>query len=161
MRQDRFLTGILAGIAVLVILTVGLYFARRGTLEYGPEDNPAGVTRNFIVAIKKGDFDRALAALADIENKPDAFAFRQTFQQFQASEVAATGVEVGAATVQGEQAYVQVSMLRGGGGLFNEAYRDQQSAELVLQGGVWKIKAMPYPFWNFSWTEPAKATPAP
>jgi len=159
MRQDRFLLGILAGIAALVIVAVALFFARRGTLEYGPEDSPAGVTRNFVVAIKKGDIDRAYGYLAEFEGKPDVFAFRQTFQQMQASDVAATGVEVGDANIDAERAFVPVSMLRGGGGLFNEVYRDQQSAELALEGGAWKIKAMPYPFWNFSWTPPVKPEP--
>jgi hypothetical protein len=161
MRQDRFLIAILAGIGVLVVLSVALFIARRGTLAYGPEDTPEGVTRNFIVAVKKGDYDRAYAYLGEIENKPDSFAFRQTYQQFQASEVASTGVEVGQTNMEGEKAYVQMSMLRGGGGLFNEVYRDQQSAELVLESGAWKIKAMPYPFWNYSWTETVKPDPAP
>jgi len=161
MRQDRFLIGILAGIGLLVVLSVALFFIRRGTLEYGPEDQPEGVARNFVVAVKKGDLDRAYAYLANFENKPDAFAFRQTYQQFQAAEIAATGVEIGDTTAEAERAFVQVSMLRGGGGLFSEVYRDQQPAELVLEGGAWKIKAMPYPFWNYSWTEPVKAEPAP
>ena len=161
MRQDRFLIGILAGIGVLVVLSVALFFARRGTLAYGPDDTPEGVTRNFVVAIKKGDYERAYGYLATIENKPDLFAFRQTYQQLQASEVASTGVEIGETNMETEHAYVQMSMLRGGGGLFSDVYRDQQPAELVLEGGAWKIKAMPYPFWNFSWTEPVKAEPAP
>jgi hypothetical protein len=160
MRQDRFLLGILIGIAVLVVAAVSLFFARRGTLAYGPEDTPAGVTRNYIVALKKNELDRALGYLAEFEGRPDSFAFRQTFQQYQASEVAGTGVEVGEETVDGERAFVQVSMIRGGG-LFNDVYRDTQSAELVRQGGAWKVKNMPYPFWNFSWVEPVKPEPVP
>jgi hypothetical protein len=161
MRQDRFLIGILAGIGILVVLALALFFARRGTLDYGPEDTPEGVTRNFVVAIKKGDYDRAYAYLANFENKPDSFAFRQTYQQLQAAEVASTGVEVGATTMEAERAFVQLSMLRGGGGLFNDVYRDQQQVELLLDGGAWKIKSMPYPFWNYSWTETVKPEPAP
>lgn len=159
MRQDRFLLGILIGIAVLVVTAVGLFFARRGTLDYGPEDSPAGVTRNYIVALKKNDLERALGYLADFNGRPDSFSFRQTFQQFQAAEVAGTGVEVGEETLDGDRAFVQVSMIRGGGDLFSDVFRDIQSAELVRQGGVWKIKAMPYPFWNFAWVEPIKAEP--
>jgi hypothetical protein len=159
MRQDRFLIGILVGIGALALLAVALFVARRGALDYGPDDTPAGVTRNFVVAIKKGDYDRAYGYLAEMENKPDTLAFRQTFQQFQASEVAATGVEIGAENVSGERAYVVVSMVRGGGGLFSDIYRDAQSAELVLENGEWKIKMMPYPFWNFSWSEPVKPEP--
>jgi len=161
MRQDRFLIGILAGIGLLVVLSVTLFFLRRGTLDYGPEDTPAGVTRNYIVALKKGDFDRAYGFLANIENKPDAFAFRQSFQQFQGSEIASTGIEIGDTSMEAARAFVLVSMVHSGNGLFDNVYRDQQSAELVLQDGMWKIKAAPYPFWNFSWTETFKPEPAP
>jgi hypothetical protein len=159
MRQDRFLIGILAGIGGLVVIALALFFTRQGTLEYGAEDTPAGVTRNYIVALKKGDYDRAYAYLAEIENKPDAFAFRQTFQQMQAGDLANSGIEIGETNTEGERAFVQVTILRGAGDLFSDVYRDTQSAELALENGAWKVKAMPYPFWNFSWTEPVKAEP--
>jgi hypothetical protein len=161
MRQDRFLIGILAGIGALVLLSIALFFARRGTLAYGPEDNPAGVTRNFVVAVKKGDYERAYAYLADWENKPNQIDFRLNYQNYQASAIASTGIEVGAATVDGQAAAVQVTLLHSGGGLFSDIYRETQSAELVQQGGAWKIKNMPYPFFNPSWVEPVKPVPAP
>lgn len=161
MRQDRFLMGILVGIGLIVVLAVGLFLVRRAGLNYGPEETPAGVARNFLIAIKKGDYDRAYAYLADFEGKPDPIAFRQTYQQFQASDVFSTGIQVGEAIVDQDRAVVQISMLRGGDALFGNLFRDQQAAELVQTGGAWKIQSMPYPFWNFSWVPPVKPTPVP
>ena len=68
MKQDRFLTGILIGIAVLVVAALTLYFMRRQQAVYQPEDNPAGVVHNFVLALHNGEYERAretLRALAD------------------------------------------------------------------------------------------------
>ena len=160
MRQDRFLIGILVGIAVLVIAAVALFFMRRGTLEYGPESAPDGVVRNYIVAIKKGDFERAYGYLGDFKNKPSQLAFRQGFLNYQASQIASTGIEVGSASIEGDKAVVQITLLEGGGGLFNDMYRNTQSADLSLVNGQWKITNMAFPFWNYGWSEPNKYAPA-
>jgi hypothetical protein len=159
MRQDRFLIGILIGIGILVVVSIGVFFARRGTLEYGPEGSPDGVVRNFIVAVKKGDNDRAYGYLAPLDPAVEKIAFSQAMNS-QGVEIASTGVEVGAVTVEGSSAVVQVTLQRGNGELFGSAYRDQQSAQLVQINGVWKINTMPYPFWNYSWSiTPAKSAP--
>jgi len=156
MRQDRFLLGILGGIALLVVLSVGLFFLRRGTLEYVADGTPDAAVRNFVIAVKKGDYDRAFQYVAPATPPVEKLSLTQTFTQ-QGSEIAATGVEVGQAMIDGDKAMVPVTMQRGGGELFGSIYRDQQSAELVRVGGEWKIKSMPYPFWNFSWsTTPVK-----
>lgn len=156
MRQDRFLIGILAGIGILVVLSIALFFVRRGTLEYVSEDTPEGVVRNYIVAIKKGEYERAYQYLAVTTSPIEKLSFSQTFTT-QGSAIASTGVEVGQSTIDGAQAVVQVTLLHGDGELFGNIYREQQSAELTQAGGVWKIKTMPYPFWNFGWsTTPAK-----
>jgi hypothetical protein len=157
MRQDRFLIGILAGIGILVVLSIALFFMRRGTLEYGAEGTPEGVVRNFIVAVKKGDYDRAYAYLAPATPTIEKLSFTQNYTN-QGTQIASIGVEVGASTLDGSKAIVQVTLLHGNGDLFGSSYREQQSAELVQIGGDWKIKTMPYPFWDYAWaTTPAKA----
>lgn len=160
MRQDRFLTGILIGIGALVILAVALFFARRGTLDYGPENGPDGVVRNYVIAIKKGDYDRAYGYLGAFQNKPSRLIFRQTFLNYQASQIASAGIEVGQPSIEGDTAVVQITLLQGSSDLFSSVYRNQQSASLALAGGQWKITNMVYPFWDYSWTEPVKAAPA-
>lgn len=160
MRQDRFLLGILAGIGVLVVLAVGLYFLRQGNLTYGPEDTPGGVVRNYVVALKKGDYDRAASYLVTMNPAPDKLSFIQAYGA-QSSELASTSVEVGEESIILNKATVQLALVQGNSGLFNEPYRSQQVAELVRENGSWKIKQMPYPFWNFSWTPTVEAQPAP
>ena len=160
MRQDRFLLGILAGIGVLVVLSVALFFLRRSTLEYGPETSPDGVVRNYIVAIKKGDYDRAFAYLIMPDPKTDKLSFRQGISP-QMAEISSTGIEVGQVSVDGAHAIVTISLIRGNGGLFGDVYREQQTAELTQKDGAWKITSMPYPFWNYSWVTPVPAKSAP
>jgi hypothetical protein len=160
MRQDRFLIGILAGIGILVVLSVALFFLRRSTLEYGPETSPDGVVRNYIVAVKKGDYDRAFAYLSTLDPKIDKLNFRQSIST-QAGEISSTGIEVGQMSIDGDHAIVTISLIRGNGGLFGDVYREQQSAELTQKDGAWKITSMPYPFWNYSWVTPVPAKPAP
>lgn len=158
MRQDRFLLGILAGIGILAVLAVALFFLRRGTLEYGPETTPEGVTRNYIVALKKGDYERAFSYLGGLDPMPTTPDFIQSFRN-QSAEIASTGAEVGQAIVAGSGATVQISMVHSNSGLFAESYRDNQNAELTQENGSWKIKQMPYPFWNYAWVPPVKAQP--
>lgn len=163
MRQDRFLIGILAGIGVLVVLSLAIYFVRRGGLEYGPEDSPAGVVQNFVVALQRRDYDRAYSYLAGIENKPDQARFSQPFINYQDRDVSLTGLEITSTVLSddGSSALVYLVVLRGGSGPFNQGYRENNTAELVREGNAWKIKSMPYPFWNFEWTQPAPAEEKP
>jgi hypothetical protein len=161
MKQDRFLVGIIIGIGVLVLLSLILFFARRGSLTYGPEDQPDGVLRNYVIALQKQDFDRAYSYLADFTNKPEPTTFRQVFVS-QAQQVTMIGFEVVNTNVysQDNQAIVQVNLVHGSSGLFDQNYREGQSAELVKQNGVWKIRSMPYPFWSYDWGTGAKTVPA-
>jgi hypothetical protein len=165
MRQDRFLIGILAGIGLLVVVAIGLFFIRRGTLAYGPETTPDGVVRNYVVALKTGDYDRAYTYLGSFSTKPEKLLFRQMFLSSLASQIASTGIELGSASIDGSKAVVQITLLQGGGELFGTVYRNVQTVELSLEGGTWKITNMPYPFWDYGWVAPAKETvpaqPAP
>lgn len=156
MRQDRFLTGILAGIVVLAVLSLAVYLARRSGLNYGLENIPEGVARNYIVALQRGDYERAHAYLADFENKPDLPRFIQPFNNYQDRDVSLTGVEITSASTaaDGKSALVYLSLLRGGNSPFDQGYRENNTAELVLEGGEWKIRNMPYPFWSYEWSPP-------
>lgn len=167
MRQDRFLIGILAGIGVLVVLSLAIYFARRGGLEYGPEDTPEGVVQNFVVALQQRDYERAYSYVASIQNKPDLPRFTAPFVNFQDGDVSLTGVEITSTSVaaDGQSAQVYLVLMRGGRGPFDQGYRENNTADLVLEGGAWKIRMMAYPFWSYEWSQPApteaKPVPAP
>lgn len=156
MRQDRFLTGILAGIAILAALSLAVYLGRRNNLSYGPENTPEGVTRNYVIALQRGDYERAYTYLADFENKPTPPRFIQPFSSYQIQDFSLTGVEITdtSTAADGRSALVYLVLLHSGNGPFGQGYRENGAAELALEGGEWKIRNMPYPFWNYEWALP-------
>ena len=66
MKQDRFLIAILAGIGLLVVAAFVLFFVRQSNLNYVSDDTPEGVVQNFVLALHKGDYEKAYAYLAKI-----------------------------------------------------------------------------------------------
>ena len=70
MRQDRFLTGILIGIAVLVVIALAVFFLRQGSQSYISEDAPEGVVHNYVLAVLNDDYEKAYGYLANLDNKP-------------------------------------------------------------------------------------------
>lgn len=156
MKEDRFLTGILIGIAVLVVAAVSLFFLRREAQAYGPDSDPAGVARNFILALQKQDYEKAYAYLAEFEGKPSLAQFRRPFVDYQGQEVAGTVLELTEVDAQELQATVSLTLIRGASGPFNSPNREVALARLRQESGSWKIVEMPYPFWSYDWAVPVK-----
>ncbi|WP_298009238.1 hypothetical protein [Anaerolinea sp.] len=159
MRQDRFLTAILAGIGILMLLSLSLYFLRRVDLTYGAEDTPSGVLRNYIIALQKRDVERAYTYLADQDNKPSLAAFRAPLESYLYRELSTTAVRIVEESVQGDEATVTVQLVRGQNQPFNTSFRETQTATLVRQGGAWKISSAPYPYWAYEWYAPEPVKP--
>jgi hypothetical protein len=78
-------------------------------------------------------------------------AFRQSLGNLR-SEYARASVEIGASRIEGQDAQVDITILRASSDLFSDPYRDQQSAQLIQEGGQWRIVQMPYPYWSYEWT---------
>ncbi len=152
MKEDRFLTGILIGITVLVIAAVGLFFLRREAQTYGPETDPAGVARNYILALQKQDYERAYGYLAELENKPTLAEFRRPFVDYQNQEVSGTVLDLAEVDSQAREATVSLTLIRGASGPFSTPNREVSLARLRQEGGAWKIVEMPYPFWSYDWS---------
>ena len=151
MKQDRFLTGILIGIGVLVIAALAVFFTRRDSQTYISEDTPEGVVHNYIVAVLEKDYQKAYGYLADLDHKPEYEDFRQAFLSGYVNTNGAA-VDIGEAEVSGEEAFVEVALIYNPSDPFSTGYRDVQRAGLVLQDGAWKISSMPtYYFWDYSW----------
>jgi hypothetical protein len=150
MKQDRFLLGILIGIAILVLLALLVFFLRPDGLEYGPDDTPEGVTRNFIVAVQLQDYQKAYGYLAEDDDKPSLDQFIEPFQ-LNYINPADSGVEIIDANISGNRASVQVSIIYNARDPFAGSYRNSDQVALVLQSGQWKIRQMPYPFWYYDW----------
>ena len=49
MKQDRFLTGILIGIGVLIIAALAVFFTRKDSQTYVADDTPEGVVHNYVL----------------------------------------------------------------------------------------------------------------
>ena len=160
MKQDRFLTGILIGIAVLVVVALVVFFLRQGSQSYVSEEVPEGVVHNYVLAVLHNDYERAYGYLADLDNKPTYEQFRDAFLKGVVNPNNAA-VDIGSAEVNGDTASVEVALIYNPTDPFSTGYRDVQRAILVKQNAGWKLSSMPgYYFWDFSWYPQVEATPS-
>lgn len=151
MRQDRFLTGILIGIAVLVVLALAVFFLRSDAQTYISEDTPEGVVHNYVLAALNRDYEKAYGYLADLDHKPTYEEFRDAFLMGVVNPDN-SAVDVGRSDIANDTASVEVALIYNPSDPFSTGYRDVQRAVLVLQGGQWKISSMPsYYFWEYNW----------
>ena len=157
MKNDRFLMGILIGIGLLVALALGLYFLRQEQPAYVNDETPEGVVHNYVTAVQLGDYERAYTYLANKSDKPTFDTFRQAFLNQLDPENAS--LQIGSAFIFGDEASVEITILRSNNGLFGGTYREQQSAQLTLQVGDWKLFSGPYPYWNWDWYQATIKTP--
>ncbi len=161
MKQDRFLTGILIGIAALVVLALALFFVRQENRAYRPDDTPEGVAHNYILAVYNRDYEKAYSYLAEEEFKPSFEQFREAFV-FNYINPQNVGTEVGAAEIYADSATVQVFTYYNPSDPFSSGYRNTEGASLTLQNGQWKVTQMPYYFWYYDWYQkPIEAKPVP
>jgi hypothetical protein len=150
LKQDRFLMGILIGIGVIVLAALALFFVRRGEARYVDEDKPEGIVQNYVLALQKKDFNKAYGYLAEDENKPEFSKFREFFiSSFESYNRA--GLSLGTSSISGDTAFVTVIIQQNYGGPFNEISRNNETVDLRLQDGAWKIKHFPSPFWGYDW----------
>ncbi len=148
----------MGAIALLAALAVVLFFLRQGTQEYTGEDTPQGVVHNYVLALESRDFQRAYNYLIEGEGKPTYERFRQDLLSFEF----AASLQIGEAQVFEQEAIVNVTVIRGGGGPFEDVYRDAANAVLVLNdNNEWKISSMPYPYWGWDWFNPQLIKPTP
>lgn len=151
MRQDRFLTGILIGIGVLVVAALVVFFTRTDTQTYVSEDTPEGVTHNYVVAVLNKDYERAYTYLAELDNKPTYEQFRDDFIKGVVNPDQAA-VDIGRSEITGDTASVEIAFIYNPSDPFSTGYRDVQRAVLVMQGGAWKLSSMPtFYFWDYNW----------
>jgi hypothetical protein len=160
MKQDRFLTGILVGIAVLVVVALAVFFARRNHQSYISEETPEGVVHNYVLAVLNKDYKKAYGYLADLENKPTYEQFRDAFLKGLVNP-GNSALDIGKSEINGDTASVEVAMIYSQSDPFSTGYRDVQRAILVKQSGGWKFSSMPYYYlWDGSWYQQVPATPA-
>ncbi len=157
MTQDKFLMAILGVIAALVVLALGLFFVRQGQQTYLDQDTPSGVVHDYLLALQKGDYQRAYNYLYDADNKPDLFTFKQAFADNQL-DLSTSVTQVGDEQVTGDQAAVNLILTQNQSDPFGQPYQNTQAAGLVRQNGAWKVNSVPYPYWGYNWYQ--AGTPA-
>lgn len=156
MKQDKFLTGILIGVGLLVVLALVLFFTRQDNRDYLAEDTPEGVTHNYVLAVLNKDYEKAYGYLADLKYKPTYEDFRQSFQNGMVNPDN-MGLDVGRATINGNEAEVDLTIYYSYSDPFSSRTGSPDRALLVKQDDAWKLSAMPYNFWDWNWyQEPYK-----
>jgi len=151
MKQDRFLTGILIGIGVLVAAALAVFFTRGDSQTYISDDAPEGVVHNYVVAVLERDYEKAYGYLADLDNKPTYEEFRRSFLNHEVNPENA-GVDIGDVEIVGDVATVEIGLVYSSSDPFSTGYRNSDRAELLKQNGAWKLTSMPrYNFWGYEW----------
>ncbi len=154
MKQDRFLTGILVGIGVLIVAALVVFFTRQNQPSYSGQNSPDGVVHDYVLAVLNKDYQKAYGYLADLDHKPTFAQFRQAFAVGKMNP-ADTGIKIGKVSTTGDDATVEVSMVYAASDPFSSGYSNVGTAQLVRQGGLWKISSMPtYNIWDYSWYQP-------
>jgi len=157
MKQDRFLTGILVGIGVLVVVALAVFFTRKDSQTYVADDTPEGVVHNYVLAVLNKDYEKAYGYLAELKYKPTYEEFRRAFLNGEVNPQN-QAVDIGSSDIAGDTATVELQLITNSSDPFSTGYRNQQTADLVKQEGAWKLTLMPqYNFWGYNWyVEPPK-----
>jgi hypothetical protein len=159
MKQDRFLISILAGIVLLIVVALGLFFTRKDTQTYRPDDTPEGVTYNYALAVINRDYQKAYGYLAELDYKPTYEQFRQSFFGG-AVNPGQAGLDVGKAEIDGDAALVELTLIHSASDPFSGGYSNSDRAQLVRQNGEWKVKSMPTDsFWDYNWYQKPVKSP--
>jgi hypothetical protein len=156
--SDRVLAGIVAGIVLLVALALVLTLTRPPA-DYQPEDTPAGVTNNYLLALLNEEHERAYGYLSpQIKCYPSSVsefsdAVRSYAYIFGASDQGRSW-SVENTTVGRWSAAVKVSEPRfRGGGLFETGQTYEQfQVDLVLEDEGWRIISADRYFAKYQWT---------
>lgn len=147
MKQDRFLMIILGVIGLLIVFALVLFYVRQEPQDYGPDDTPEGVIRNYVLALQKGDYQRAYGYLQEEENKPDFISFQSYLHN--ETEITRTAVQLGDVVISGDQARVDITVIHSSNDPFDRTWDETATALLTLQNGEWRVISMPYPYWGW------------
>jgi len=157
MKQDRFLIGILVGIGVLVVAAFVLFFVRQSQLNYVADDTPAGVVQNYVLALNKGNYQKAYAYLASGQYKPTYDEFRQPFIT-KMNNLSASDIQIGETSLIDQTAVVSLVASNYYNGPIERSNSTEQ-AMLKKENGQWKISQMIQPYWFYDWYQ--EKYPAP
>ena len=141
-RTDKFLIGIVAGIVILV----GTGFAvmlLRPRPTYLPDNTPGGVANNYLLAVQRGEYERAYGYLSpDLPGYPSDPATFARQVGLGNGYNSTSSVEVTDVQETGERATVSFEETTFyEGGLFgSDSYQSTFQMRLIRQAGQWRIE---------------------
>jgi hypothetical protein len=156
--SDKYLIGIVAGIALLVIVALAVVLSRPEP-EYRDDDSPDAVVHNYLLALRTDDFQRAYECLSPtlagypdnleifIENVEDrSYKFRLD------NEVA---LNVESAKIRADTATVEVLETRAfdGGPMDSGQVNRGFDMKLRQDNGAWKLVDGDS-YWYSCWDDP-------
>jgi hypothetical protein len=107
--------------------------------------------RNYVLALQKGDYQRAYQFLAEVENKPSFTTFQGDLLT-QQRDLSSISVQIGEVSQADKQASVAVTLIHPSDSPFSEGWKEQTAVLMMLDpSGAWKISRFPYPLWGASW----------
>lgn len=155
---DKFLIGIVAAVALLVVVTFTVAFLRPEP-TYQSDDTPEGVAHNYLLALQQEDYERAYGYLSPtIEGypaTPEAFAadIRRDSWGFDLNETSITLV-VESANITGDSARASVRRTRFYQGRLFQSSQRSTKFDITLgrdeSDGTWKIVEADS-YWNRCW----------
>ena len=151
MKQDRGLLIILSVIAILIVVSLVLFFIRQDDQQaYQPENTPEGVVHNYVLALHQGDYQRAYGYLQDADEKPTLSQFQQNF--FENSwGLENSSMHIDTTDQTGEEAFVAITITFHSSAPFERPWYENGSVWLVKQAGQWKLAYAPSSYWGWDW----------
>lgn len=157
MKDDKFLIGIVAGIILLVVVSLAVVLLRSPENEaYIADDTPAGVVHNYFLAVQRKEFEKAYGYLSDdLKSKPALDEFiREMDNAGRGQEMALSIGDTRLGDVH-TQVDVTITTYRSGTLFDSSSYTSQNTVYLRAagDGSQWKITQFPYPYWGYYWDE--------
>ena len=157
---DKFLIAIVIGVILLVVITFGLALTRPQP-TYLTDNTPEAVTHNYLLALQKGDHERAYGYLApSVPGYPkDLAKFKRDINTYGYSlnDIADSTFDIGSASIVDQQTTVNVrdTQFQPGGFLSNgQQYTNNFTVTLEQdrQTQGWKIVSSTS-YWLWCWEE--------
>lgn len=141
---DKILVGIVAGVVLLIVVAFVVVLTRPDP-EYQSDETPQGVVHNYLLALQKGEYERALSYISSsIDRRPeDSVEFAEdahdnwSFRTLDRD----TSIIIDSTQITGKRASVEVrETVYRDGGIFDN-WQDESSFEMILLegNGEWKL----------------------
>ncbi|MCE7939626.1 hypothetical protein DCC79_14865 [bacterium] len=154
--NDRFLLGILVGVVLLVVAAFAVVLSRSEP-AYRADDSPAAVAHNYLLALQRGDYERAYGYLSPtLAGRPASVEdFVEDTTTRIGDNIADAEVAIGETTITGEVAVVKVRQSTFySGGLFDSGLSATPFSMTLRRGeSGWRITRSEM-HWYQCWEDP-------